>query len=788
MRTLRFPAGIIFLLYLLSVAFADDLVVKKGAEDSNHQFVDEHQTVDQIRTDLKEDIDFVPRAKVDNPDTKEQAKSEIPLESHQQKVRPSSDETVRGNDQEAEKEGTKKSVEKVEEERTPEPDRFEEATPSDDEIHSSNSQAASSRTMANKADGTPDIETPRERELSRLYADLQHEHEITLDEIHHVRHQLDVARKKTLKVKAELKETLDHLEHVEYDTSEKIGSLKSDLDSCERELTSKHETSDATFEELKLRLIEQEKHSQARILELAKEPGYCTFPPPEVLPSTTAFEKKSNDVLKDRVDEEDGGDTIMPNQTPISGPRSTQLSYFSRDFCAALILASYNNAFSPVISSTSIVLSAVNRAFQTVISNAASHIGFHWEVNVVPKYKIHLEAHVNKAADSIQVTYDSYLKNNVGRYTEPVGTFVWDKGNRVAYNIYYFFEGEGFWTRAAGLPNTLFSILFEAFMSVVSRVESLPGVKPALGSHTQTFGIGLVSTVLAVLIIVLRKKFLGISAAALFLVLSPFLLVVFVSSKTSRFLSSMIFGKKAKVMKKIDITRNHSNGSNYAESPGNHYTGNANYAESPGNQYTSNVNYAEPPGNQYTNTVTPMPRHMNSSDQWARDRDEPQRSYSINSSLSAQDQRQSPAMVPSIRPVMSTDLSMSRYHSQDMSSDNTHGVPMFSPPLPSGVRQSKSMNCQDEDDGRNIRLSPEGQRHGSMMTSGPPVISPDAWQGQGKGSAGIAAAQYNSAPQSYNTNNANNQGWGQAPVQAGSQNPYPNYGYQNGQKSYEDNA
>lgn len=137
---------------------------------------------------------------------------------------------------------------------------------------------------------------------------------------------------------------------------------------------------------------------------------------------------------------------------------------------------------------------------------------------------------------------------------------------------------------------------------------------------------------------------------------------------------------------------------------------------------------------------------------------------------------------------MSTDLSMSRYHSQDMSSDNTHGVPMFSPPLPSGVRQSKSMNCQDEDDGRNIRLSPEGQRHGSMMTSGPPVISPDAWQGQGKGNAGIAATQYNSAPQSYNTNNANNQGWGQAPVQAGSQNPYPNYGYQNGQKSYEDNA
>ena len=215
-------------------------------------------------------------------------------------------------------------------------------------------------------------------------------------------------------------------------------------------------------------------------------------------------------------------------------------------------------------------------------------------------------------------------------------------------------------------------------------------------------------------------------------------------------------------MKKIEISRSVSNGSNYVESP----------------------------GNVYGSTASPSlpPRHMGSNDQWTRD--EPQRNYSFNSSQAAQDQRLSPPMVPSnIRGAMSTDLysdPTSRYQSQDTINDNMHGAQTFSPPLPSGVRHSSSVNYYEEDDSRNTRLSPEGHRHGSMMASAPPVTGMDNWQGHahsGGGGGGIAANQYNNAGANYNTSQ---QAWGQE--QTATQSPYSNYGYQGSQKSYEDNA
>jgi hypothetical protein len=168
-----------------------------------------------------------------------------------------------------------------------------------------------------------------------------------------------------------------------------------------------------------------------------------------------------------------------------------------------------------------------------------------WNCLVILPYEVYLKRHTTVIGDGIQLFYMNNLESFINTYVEPIIFYLWNKINRVVYNVYRICDRDDIWERSTYSMTIIFSAVFDSLQTIIVWLQTSSLVHKFFGKYTDEVVIFVIYTISAILILQLRKLVLGILATILFVLLSPILLIVFTYSKIRQFL----YGKSRKNQK-----------------------------------------------------------------------------------------------------------------------------------------------------------------------------------------------------------------------------------------------
>lgn len=502
------------------------------------------------------------------------------------------------------------------------------------------------------------------------------EEEKRIQDVADMKRQLAIERDLVFELESKLERSLHNSGDAVSSGSVSLESLRRELTNCKDELLDKQHSTATIVRDLKHELTQNHKESNARILELESESGFCSAPQPDMKSKVSAATRKNS------------GDSAD------SSAGSTMFGVLS--MFGSCVTVAYNVLILPVTTIVSGTSSAVYHAVHPIAHGAGSHVGQQWNKIVVPPYMSHVEPHVSKVTGSIQGTYNTHMKRTVDTYIEPIHAFAWDRVKGASYTAVNFFRGEGFLERVSELPHNVFSVLSAPYMKAVSYVADSYGMKLVFGKHSHGASM-LFVTVTAVTLSYLFRRFIFWSLTALvFVLLSPFTLAIFVVSRGLGFSPG---GKKAIKPKNLHIDV---------------FDHNAHHSSQ------ENLNYHAP-----LSSVRPAM----STDQWALE--QPMNYYGADANHIPDSQHYSPPMNSTIRASMSVD----RWNRDDpVNNYSTHKAaesPRYSPMahIASTVRHSMSNEQWSRDDQGTMYTGHDAQRHQSMPPSAP-MMNGDQSQSQ----------------------------------------------------------
>jgi hypothetical protein len=170
----------------------------------------------------------------------------------------------------------------------------------------------------------------------------------------------------------------------------------------------------------------------------------------------------------------------------------------------------------------------INFMFSKLLDNYVSPI---WNYFIILPYEIHLKPYTTFIGGGIQSFYVATLESFVDTYIEPSIFYLWNKINRVVYNVFRICDRDDIWERLTYSITIIFSATFDSLESIIvwGRTSSL--ARRIFGKYTDEMVMIIIYTMSAILLVLLRKLVLGILATFLFVLLSPILFIVFMYSK-----------------------------------------------------------------------------------------------------------------------------------------------------------------------------------------------------------------------------------------------------------------
>lgn len=533
--------------------------------------------------------------------------------------------------------------------------------------------------------------------LKKLHNQKIEEHSEDLHELYELRHQLTYVREEYIKLERRLMSQTTSNEETVAASTVALLHAKERLATCEKELSNTHAYTGQVVQDLKQEMNMKMKESVVRIKELEKESGFCSIVPPEKF-SAANYEKADE---KGQDDRDHFADEAHSPTNFLSSFGSKIVAIFGG------IFGSINSVvISPLSSNAAAISSSAYNVAHPLASGVSRHAGHHWNNVVMPPYRAHVEPHVSKVTGSMQVTYDSYLKDTVdANHAYFWGTFV----GTALTAVYVFFVSENLLIRIIGLPLTILISLLGSFMAVVSYAQKIPGMQAIFGSYSRNAAIVMVSVTGLTTTILLHKYVVDLRKLFLYSVTSPYTFLKWLFTRMPKGIKRMfgMSGSKTLDSKKSDIYGSSSNG----------------YSD-------TDVNYGTLPSTQYGN-----------SGHWNND-------HTISHTPSA-DPRYSAMSVPSIRSSMiSSDLRSrddkpnNNYYGSSISHSHSHSDnKRYSPPTAPGIRSSMSVDQRNRDEQPNryygsdmSNTGSENSRHSISLTSADlrPMMSSDQWSREGQ--------------------------------------------------------
>ena len=186
-----------------------------------------------------------------------------------------------------------------------------------------------------------------------------------------------------------------------------------------------------------------------------------------------------------------------------------------------------------------------------------NYILANWDKYIKLPFMAHIEPYLITLHGQAEQFYLTYLKDKVTFYVEPLREYMWNKLNRLAYNIHRFCDRDDFYERLLEDITNFYFFAVETYATFVSSVQSNKLGKILLGKYTREGASLIFCTAVFVGLIVLRRIIMGILAICLFLVLTPLLPIVYIFSKIRR-----LFIRKSGVKKsrgKVTISEEENN-------------------------------------------------------------------------------------------------------------------------------------------------------------------------------------------------------------------------------------
>ena len=169
-----------------------------------------------------------------------------------------------------------------------------------------------------------------------------------------------------------------------------------------------------------------------------------------------------------------------------------------------------------------------------------------WDKYIKLPFMAHVEPHLIILYGHAEVFYFTYLQDKVKLYVEPLFDYMWNKLNRVAYNIHRYCDRDDFYERLLEDVTNFYFVAVETYTSFVSYIQSNSVGKLLLGKYTREGASMIFCTAVFVGLILLRRIIMGILAICLFLVLTPLLPIVYVLSKIRRLFIRKLVTKKSR--------------------------------------------------------------------------------------------------------------------------------------------------------------------------------------------------------------------------------------------------
>jgi hypothetical protein len=224
------------------------------------------------------------------------------------------------------------------------------------------------------------------------------------------------------------------------------------------------------------------------------------------------------------------GYIILSNMQNILNNTQKFIIQFHIHYIQPLQLYLYSNCIKPFAVTVAQYLKFI---FFKLFEKFLSHI---WNYFIILPYDTYLKRHTTIIMDRIQSFYVNNLERFVNTYIEPIIFYLWNKINRVIYNIYRICDRDDIWERITYSMTMIFSTTFGSLQTIIVRVQTSFLARKIFGKYTDEVVIIVIYTISAILILLLRKLVLGILATILFVLLSPTLFIVFIYSKIRQFL------------------------------------------------------------------------------------------------------------------------------------------------------------------------------------------------------------------------------------------------------------